>query len=358
LSKQEQFKTEVESLRADGFDNKQIYERLYEQGFDVSLRTVQRITFTSGNGATFEEGTPESSTPGDYEVAEIPSAGRPLQEILEGRRTGYQRHASREATTKLIPVKVNVEGPYGITFFGDPHVDDDGSDIITLEKDLRITRETPGLFAANVGDVNNNWVGRLSKLFGKQSATEKEAWRLVEWMLSSTDWLFLVGGNHDGWSGDSSPLKWIARHANIGAFEPHGVRMELLSGKRAIRVNSRHDFRGHSMFNNAHGPMAAFQRGWQDHILTCGHKHTSGYGVVKDPASGLVGHCIRVAAYKKIDDYAKAGDFPDGNISPSVTCVIQPQEPDDSPKCVQVFHDTEEAADFLTWKRASTLNNV
>lgn len=146
-------------------------------------------------------------------------------------------------------------------------------------------------------------------------------------------------------------MKWIAAQADIGAFELHGVRMGLRQGKREIIVNSRHDFPGNSMWNNAHGPMRAAQMGWRDHILTCGHKHTSGYGQVKDPATGLISHCIRVAAYKIIDDYAKQVGFLDAHISPSVTCIIQPDEPDDSPRLIQVFHDTLEAAEYLTWKR-------
>lgn len=287
----------------------------------------------------------------EFEVDEIPSADRPIDEILDGRRKQFARMSRREESLKKVGVSINVDGPFGITFFGDPHVDDPGSDILALERDLDITRETSGLFAANVGDMNNNWIGRLGKLHGKQGVTEKEAWRLVEWMLGATDWLFLIAGNHDCWSGDGSPLHWMARQADIGAFEAHGIRMGLRVGKREIIVNSRHDFPGNSMWNNAHGPMRAAQMGWRDHILTCGHKHTSGYGMVKDPASGRISHCIRVAAYKKIDDYAQAGGFLDGHISPSVTCIVQPDCDDDDPRQITTFHDTAEAAEFLTWKR-------
>tara|TARA_R110002051_G_scaffold320852_1_gene407064 strand:+ start:172 stop:1068 length:897 start_codon:yes stop_codon:yes gene_type:complete len=287
----------------------------------------------------------------DFTVLEIPAEEKSISDLVSERKAQFAFLAQREAALKKIAVKVNIDGPYGVTFFGDPHVDDPGSDICRLELDLTIVRETVGLFAANVGDVNNNWIGRLGRLFSKQGVTEKDAWRLVEWMLEATDWLFLVGGNHDCWSGDSSPLKWIARHADIGAFEPHGIRMGLTQGKREIVINSRHDFPGQSMWNNAHGPMRAAQMGWRDHVLTCGHKHTSGYGVVKDPASGLISHCIRVAAYKIIDDYAKQGGFLDGHISPSVTCIFQPQYADSDPRLVTVFHDTEEAAEYLTWKR-------
>ena len=338
MNKQQVHYIEVARLSRLGRRNTEILKHLQSEGANLSLSTIDRIV-------------QKIRTPDPFEVEEIPSEERSLEEILDGRRTGFQRLASRESALKKINVKIKIDGPYGITFFGDPHVDDPGSDIVALERDLTLTRETEGLFAANVGDMNNNWVGRLSRLFSKQSVTEKEAWRLVEWMLTSTDWLFLIGGNHDAWSGDSSPLKWIVQHADVGAFEPHGIRMCLIQGKREIIINSRHDFPGNSMWNTAHGPMRAAQMGWRDHVLTCGHKHSSGYGLVKDPATGLISHCIRVAAYKIIDDYAKAGGFLDSHISPSVTAVFQPQYADSDPRLITIFHNTEEAAEYLTWKR-------
>jgi hypothetical protein len=95
--------------------------------------------------------------------------------------------------------------------------------------------------------------------------------------------------------------------------------------------------------------MKASQMGYHDHILVNGHKHKSGYGLIKDPAAGTVSHCIQVASYKVHDRYAKDKGFPDQHISPSVVTIIDPEAPEAG--FVQVFHDVDAAVDFLKWKR-------
>jgi hypothetical protein len=69
--------------------------------------------------------------------------------------------------------------------------------------------------------------------------------------------------------------------------------------------------------------------------------------VVKDPASGLVSHCIQVASYKVADPYAVQSGFLDLHISPSVTTIINPYLPDDHGDQIKVYYDIEEAADIL-----------
>jgi hypothetical protein len=206
------------------------------------------------------------------------------------------------------------------------------------------------LFGANVGDNNNNWVGRLAQLFGNQETTAAEAWMLVEWVVKSTPWLYLLAGNHGVWSGAGDPLHWMISHA--GVFAEWGARLELNfpNGKR-VRINARHDFRGTSMWNPAHGPMKAIQSGWRDHILTCGHLHTSAHGVLKDPSTGLISHALRVAGYKRHDSYAHQLGLPNGNVSPSFTTIIDPRYADDDPRLIQTIFDTETAAGYLTFLR-------
>ena len=76
---------------------------------------------------------------------------------------------------------------------------------------VRLINETEGMFAGNLGDVQNNWVGRLASLYSQQSTTAKESWLLTEHFISSLDWLYIVGGNHDVWSGDGDPLEFMIR---------------------------------------------------------------------------------------------------------------------------------------------------
>lgn len=287
----------------------------------------------------------------EFEAEALPGELPPAEEILARRKKQYARKQAAEEARRLISVKVKVSGPFAICHLGDPHVDDDGTDVADIERHIKVINDTPALFGANVGDNQNNWVGRLARLYGEQSTSAAEAWVLTEWLVSSVQWLYMIGGNHDCWSGAGDPLKWMTR-GQIGVSEGWGARLNLVCpGGREVRVNARHDFPGHSMWNTAHGPAKAVQMGWRDHILTCGHKHTSGYQILKCPSSGLISHAIRVAGFKIMDRYARELGLPNQNISPSATTIIDPQYADDDPKLVTVIHDVEEAAQFLTWKR-------
>jgi hypothetical protein len=253
---------------------------------------------------------------------------------------------------KLVPVKVRIDGPYGIAHFGDPHVDDPGTDIALLERHVAAVAGTRGMFAGNIGDMHNNWVGRLMRIHAKQGTTAKESWALVEWLMSAMPWIYVVLGNHDLWSGDGDPLDYILRN-NPGINGAYGVRIDLISPNgTGARVNARHDFHGHSMWNTVHGPLKAAKMGWRDHILICGHKHVSGYAIEKDPASGLISHVLRVASYKKFDDYAQELGLPDQCAFPSCVTIIDPDEPDTSVRKVTFIPDVEQGSDYLKWLRA------
>ena len=297
--------------------------------------------------------TPDNflASPSPFEAAPLPTEIRSAEEIKEARRKEYKRKKASRDARKLIDVKIKLDGPIGILHMGDPHIDDPGADIETLERHCAIINETEGLFGGNVGDSHNNWIGRLGHLYGEQEVTKAEAWVLVEDFIGSVDWLYLVGGNHDVWSGAGDPLLWITRNQS-GVYENHGARLALKFPNGAeVRVHTRHDFQGHSMWNTAHGVSKAAQVGWRDQILICGHKHTTGYNILKDPASGLVSHAIRVAGYKIYDRYAEQLGLPDHNVSPAVITIIDPDLPDHHEGQVTVFHDVERGAEFLRMLR-------
>lgn len=285
--------------------------------------------------------------PGHHEEEE------PFDDLLARRLKAFERKKAARQNNHLINIKINLEGPIGICVLGDPHVDDDGCDLGAILEHADILNNTPGMFAANIGDTTNNWVGRLGRLYGQQGTTESEAWRMAEWFMGLFNWLYLIGGNHDVWSGTGDPLKYIMRlHGSKAVQKDHGCRLNLIHPNGAeTRVNSRHDFHGHSQWNNAHGPMKAVRQGWRDHIAVCGHKHSTGIGVLKDPASGLISHAARVATFKRVDRYADELGLMDEMVSPSMTFIIDPSEPDDSPGRVVPFHCPKKAAAFLTYLR-------
>lgn len=286
-----------------------------------------------------------------FERGALPSDAPDIADLLARRRTDYARKTRAAEARKLIPITVKADGPIGLAHFGDPHVDDDGTNIGLLEQHITVLRRTEGMLACNVGDYRNNWIGRLARLWAQQSTSAKDSLVLAKWLLTSMDWLFLVGGNHDAWSGEDDPIAWIAEQHNA-LHQAHAVRVELtFPNGRRVRVNARHDFKGHSEWNTAHGPAKAARIGWRDHILTCGHTHVSGYQVLKDPASGLISHALRVASYKIHDRYAVESGLPDQNIFMCPVTIIDPTKDDDDPRLITTIFSPEVAADFLTFLR-------
>jgi hypothetical protein len=288
---------------------------------------------------------------GDYEFTPLPDDDVPIEELIAQRKRKFQHKREHEEASKLIPIKIKMAGAIGILHFGDPHVDDDGTDIEALERHTDLVNRTEGLFAANVGDTTNNWVGRLAKLYGEQATSASQAWRLAEWFVNRCDWLYMIGGNHDLWSGSGDPLRWIAKHQN-SLYKSSEARIALrFPSGLEVRVNARHDHSGSSIWNPAHGPMKAALMGTRDHLYVAGHKHESAYSVLKDAISGITMHAMKVASYKIYDRYAKEHGFRDNCLSPCALTTINPALPPDHPDLVKVWWEPEEGADYLTFLR-------
>lgn len=282
-----------------------------------------------------------------------PSSDIPLADLVAQRKRRFEQRQKHEEGRKLIGVTVKSGLPIGILHFGDPHIDDDGTDIALLEEHARLVRDTPGLYGANVGDTTNNWVGRLAKLYAEQGTSAADGWRLAEWFVREVkNWLYLVGGNHDAWSGAGDPMKWIA--GQLGAFyQDSEVRLALrFPGPREVRINCRHDFAGRSQYNPAHGPMKALFFGVRDHLAIAGHTHESAYGVLKDPDTGITMHAVRVASYKVYDRYAREKGFRDQHLGPACLTVIDPRLPPTHPDLIKAWWDPREGAEYLRWARS------
>jgi hypothetical protein len=288
---------------------------------------------------------------GDYEFTALPDDDVPIEELIAQRKRKFQHKREHEESSKLIPMKIKISGAIGILHFGDPHVDDDGTDIDALERHTDLVRKTEGLFAANVGDTTNAWAGRLARLYADQATSAAQAWRIAEWFIGRCDWLYMIGGNHDLWMGAGDPLKWITRQQDA-LYKASEARIALrFPNGLEVRVNARHDHSGSSIWNPAHGPMKAALMGTRDHLYVAGHKHESAYSVLKDAISGITMHACKVASYKIYDRYAKERGFRDNCLSPCALTTINPALPPDHPDLVKVWWDPEEGANYLTFLR-------
>ena len=281
-----------------------------------------------------------------------PNKEMDIEDLIKYRVKKFKIKQKRDFYEKLVNININIDGAIGIAHFGDPHVDDDGTDLSEIFSITEKINKTEGMFAGNLGDIQNNWIGRLARLYAQQTTTAKESWLLSEHFVKSLNWLYLVGGNHDVWSGDGDPLEFIIRNSET-VYSNHGVRINLnFPNKKQIRINARHQFKGNSMWNTAHAISRAIQMGWRDHILTAGHIHVSGYQVLKCPSSGLISHALQVGSFKRLDDYANRLGLDDKNIFNCPVTIIDPKYKDNDNRLITTIFDPYEACEYLTWKRS------
>lgn len=287
----------------------------------------------------------------EISVEPAPLGGETMDELVARKKRIIERSLEHENWAKLIPVAVKEQKPIGILLVGDPHVDDDHCDIARLEDDLTTVGRTEGFYAGHVGDLTNNWVGRLARLYAAQSTTASDGLRLVEWMLGLCPNLFVVAGNHDMWQNGMDVLRWIVKSSppGAGAVQGHGVRLALnWPNGESLRLHCRHDFPGASQFSDTHGMKRELLFGHRDHILVAGHRHVD-EARVEPSLDGDVHWMFRVSGYKVIDEYAKENGFRAKRMSPSVAVVIDPSR---SPaERVKPFWEPRVAAEYLTWLR-------
>jgi len=281
-----------------------------------------------------------------FEAPKLPSPIRDIDELIADRIKESRRSKNADDARDLIKISVNIDGPFGLLIFGDPHVDDAGCDFETLAKHRQLAIDHPFILAGNIGDNLNNWVGRLGQLYAHQTTTAAEGWKLVEWLISPINWLFLIGGNHDLWMGNGDPLQWIASQAN-SIYEPHGVRMALRHPCGAVtRIAARHDYPGNSIYHSLHGPKREALMGFRDHLIVAGHKHVGGAEQFVTP-DGLVCQIVRVAGYKIVDSYARQLNLKKMMIHQAALIIIDPREPDTSAGRCWCAPTVEKGVQFL-----------
>lgn len=274
-------------------------------------------------------GPPVASMPGVPALTfpTLPDRHESAEELLDRAEAHYRRERSYRDAATWQQITVGDDMPIGVALMGDVHIDDPGCNIPLLRRDVKIIAETPGVYAINVGDYTNNWVGRLTRLFGNQEMSQSSARRLTEWFLleSGMKWLAVVLGNHDEWNeGGEIIRRMCANRVEISVHEWQ-AKIELVFPNGATcRINTAHDFKGRSIYTPLHGLKREaiwFQDG--THLAVAGHIHFGGIEQCEIPG----GHnpwLVRVRGYKEMDPHAIVNGFHEGKRFASAMAVIDP----------------------------------
>lgn len=294
----------------------------------------------------------EAEKPALLTFPEIPADDITTGELIDMMAKRFKaRHAAHNAR-KWMPVKVNIAGPMGICWFGDPRLDDDGCNWPLLQRDIETIKKTPGMVAANIGDSVNNWVGGLAREYAHQETSKRGGWRLTKWLLqdSGMDWLLWLIGNHDAWNDGTQIMKEM--NVNAIPMEDWRAQFKLVfpNGREAL-IDAAHNHKGHSQFNPLHGQKKAALWDSPAHLFIAGHLHTWALAQEEDAEKGITYWMARARGYKFIDTYAKRHGFPEQQEGAAIVSVFNPDSKT-AAGFLQCFADVEAGADYLTWLRS------
>jgi|GEM_PF-6930224 len=240
--------------------------------------------------------------------------------------------------------------PIAIAFLSDMHFGNAGTDYRQARQDAEIIRDTPGLYAGNHGDGQDNWiVGKLQGLQRGQAVPYdgEVALHRAYLELLRDKWLWLVPGNHDLWTKKIAGLEHIqeALRGTHVLYDPFQVVVDLRLQGATIRHIVRHKYRWGSIFNPTHGQEVSWGRGDIDFdVAIGGHTHT---GTVFRPffAHNKMRVAVQTGTYKKLDSFGDELGFPSPKGSGCGAIIYYP----DGRMSPQ--YDLATAADFLTYLR-------
>lgn len=284
----------------------------------------------------------------DVSIETLPPKDQPFDEWLEVAKSRNAMRIAHEKAKAWQVVNIPCAGPYGLMFFGDPHMDDPYCDLAALERHGRICADTPGMFGVNGGDSINNWVGFLKRIYADQPATAEEGWRLVEWFMHELGirWALWLLGNHDVWEMGFRIFEKLNTTQIL--MRDWDAKVILRSPDGDCKLWARHDFKGTSIYNELHGQKRAAMFGGDADIYAAFHRHT--WGTMQgELGSGKRFSLIRARGYKEVDAYATLHGFDEQEGGQSVVSIIQPRR-GRSP-LVHNFEDVETGAEFLTYLR-------
>jgi len=276
----------------------------------------------------------------------------PITELIRQRIKANKRKQVKSSRHRRI-LEMPPE-PFGIFVIGDPHIDNDGCDMKQLSYHVDLVSKYDGVYAACVGDIQDNWIGRLARLYANASVTASDGWRLSEWLLSSLNYICIVGGNHDAWAHGPGvdPLAWLSRRTQVMCYAPDELRITFrFKGRPDLEELiwvCRHDFKGRSFYHPTHGVHKEAMLDGKCHLLTAGHLHQWGQ-LSTEQRHKRITHAVRVRGYKKVDRYAMEKGFPSQDFGASCLIAIQPEIT--GPGRIQIFWNVEQGLDFVAWLR-------
>ena len=262
----------------------------------------------------------------------------------------FKKRKEHKESKKWIHITMKNNDPIMLLWMGDPHIDDNFCDWDTLRDHLALIQENENVYGCSLGDLSNNWVGRLARLYAEQDNSESTSWKLVEWLIEKMDPLILIGGNHDMWSGSGDPIRWMKKGHTIHEDWEARISLDFPNGK-SCRIHVAHDMPGHSQWNALHAQTKMMKFKSNAHLYISGHKHNWALACNEQVEQENVAWLARARGFKYHDNFAMVKGFDQQKFGQSIAQVIDPNN-SSSLSWNQCFVDPQEAVDYLNFRKS------
>ena len=293
--------------------------------------------------------------PPQVEVIGITAAERPdTEKIYERAVERWEQESALEQRRREQLIRFDY-GPVALTAVGDLHFGADGTDYPRAFREAEIIRDTPGMYAAFVGDAVNNFIaGRLVQKSLVGEMLIDEGWILFrKWLrIIGPKMRLVVSGNHENWTRMLAGIDYMrectASVAPGVIYDRDDCRIKLQVGEREWDGRIRHKWQGKSIYNPTHGIERAAKFDSPFDFGVGAHNHSSGVSRGFN-VGGRSGMAVMCGTYKRIDDFAARLGFPKPNDSVAVALVF-----DEDTNSITGFESLEFAAKFMQEMYGST----
>ncbi len=229
--------------------------------------------------------TPHTPERQEAHVQHLSTGLTPATKVLDGASIWEQmeaRQVSDESLTCLRysqTVEIPDKRPVALALLSDIHIGNEHTDYHAARKDAETIRDTPGMYAALLGDTVDNWIGKLERISRAQPVTHAEEMALLRhWLkILSPKLIACVSGNHDNRTHEIAGIDLLAeflRDESNLLYDADELTFSLQLAAGSLKIACRHKWPGHSIYNVTHGIERAAKFNGDDwDIGIGGHTH-------------------------------------------------------------------------------------
>lgn len=213
-----------------------------------------------------------------------------------------------ETKQNKASIRLDVDKPILLTFWGDWHLGSKGVDYKQHDEDEELINATEGLYCIGMGDYKDNGNGFVIPQSPQENTMSTDMQdKIVEMKFRHTadKWLAIIRGCHDDWDKRNANKDFVQNLCDITNSVNlwHGGIINLTVGDIEYRIGARHKYKNESGLNTTNTQRNFVNEFGQCDIVGVAHKHFCEVSHLSRMGEETV--YLRSGTYKQYDEYGQ-----------------------------------------------------